>query len=105
MAEPCSETPAAPRGSDARFRCSHYDHGYAAGFDEGWRTAADPDLGHRIVPRSVAEALAEALEAITRDDCMISRGETGSWIDTEAPARIAENALDGYRSAYPQETP
>jgi hypothetical protein len=52
-----------------------------------------------------AEALAEALEAITRDDCMISNGETGSWIDTEAPSRIAEAALESYRARHPKETP
>lgn len=76
--------------------------------DENKRCVPCDVCGHvygeiEVVPRSVADNLAEALEAITRDDCMLSRGETGSWIDTEAPARIAEAALAEYRAVYPRE--
>jgi hypothetical protein len=47
---------------------------------------------------SEALTIAErALEAIASPDCMYRHAEDGGWIDTEAPARIAEGALGDVR--------
>lgn len=40
------------------------------------------------------EVAVDALRRITADDCMLTHGETGGWIDTDAPGRIAQDALD-----------
>ena len=50
------------------------------------------DLQGRL---TVAE---DALRAVTCVTCMIEHDPDGSWIDTEAPARIAEDALERIRN-------
>jgi hypothetical protein len=64
-----------------------HEPSYAAGFDEGWRTASDPDLGERVVKTSEAEALAEALERMPL------------WADPDAAQALAD-----YRARHPKET-
>jgi hypothetical protein len=77
-------------------------------FEKAVEAAAAAVCAHRSYRMIAAEVLAsvnhagavEALQQIASDDCMIVRGgETGDWIDTGAPQRIAQDALDALRGA------
>jgi chromosome segregation ATPase len=59
----------------------------------------DREQDLKILGDQLSQAV-EALRRIASDDCMI---ETGGWIDTGAPQRIAQDTLDDLKCAASDE--